>query len=88
MNGIYPPRLERRVAYSGQEAPPARARLSPIPKSRRAYLMFRHGKDTLFIAEHYHVRESTALRWISEERSRLRGLPNPYRDEEHSDGIS
>lgn len=44
----------------------------------RALQMFRNGKDTLDIAKHFGIRESTALEWISQERSAIRGLSDPY----------
>lgn len=43
----------------------------------RALQMFNNGKDTLDIARHFGISEATALRWITVERSDLRGLPNP-----------
>ena len=47
-------------------------------RSVRAYRMFQNGKDTLEIARHFGVKESTAHRWIGSERSSILGLPNPY----------
>ena len=44
----------------------------------RALQMFHNGKDTLDIAKHFGVNEAVALRWISTERSEVRGLPKPY----------
>lgn len=49
-----------------------------LRRSYRALLMFRAGKDTAFIADHFKVTEAGVLRWITQERSRERGLPNPY----------
>lgn len=49
-----------------------------VSSSYRALMMFRAGKDTAFIADHFKLTEAGVLRWITEERSRERGLPNPY----------
>ena len=47
-------------------------------RAERAYRMFKSGKDTLEIAKRFGAKESTALRWISRERSTVLGLPDPY----------
>jgi hypothetical protein len=41
-------------------------------------MMFRAGKDTAFIADHFKLPEAGILRWINEERSRELGEANPY----------
>lgn len=69
------PRLFR---YAGREDPSPFRRVRVLPRSHRAYMMFRAGKDTLAIAEHYSIRECTVLRWISQERSKRLGLADPY----------
>ncbi len=43
-----------------------------------AYNRFCKGKDTLTIAEEMGQMERTILKWISVERSRRLGLPDPY----------
>lgn len=68
----------RLFRYAGQEAAAPLRRVRVLPRSHRAYMMFRSGKDTLAIAEHYRIRECTVLRWISQERSKRRGLADPY----------
>lgn len=47
-------------------------------KPDRALMMFRNGKDTTFIADHFGVKEHTVERWISTARSEDLGLSNPY----------
>lgn len=44
----------------------------------QAYSRFKSGADTLQIARAFRVREATILKWISIERSRRLGLPDPY----------
>ncbi len=44
-----------------------------------AYRMFRMGADTVQLSERFKRSEPTILRWITEERSMTRNLPNPYR---------
>lgn len=52
-----------------------------LSRQSRAYRMFRNGKDTMFIADHFNVKEPTALKWINVERAAQRKLPNPYKAE-------
>lgn len=61
------------VAYAGKDT-----EASKDPRHEYAYTRFMNGADTLQIAKHYHVRESTVLRWITNWRCYLRGLPCPY----------
>lgn len=51
---------------------------APGTRQRRAYLTFCAGHDTMRIAQTYHIKESTALRWISVERSKRLCRENPY----------
>ena len=51
---------------------------SEVSRSYRAFMMFRAGKDTSFIADHFKLPEAGILRWITRERSRELDLPNPY----------
>lgn len=60
------------IPYAGHERREA-------SRAHRAYLMFRAGRDTMQIAEHYRVKEHRVLKWINMERSRRRGLACPYR---------
>lgn len=66
--------------YAGQ---PEKPDTTPyLSRQERSLMMFRAGKDTLFIAEHFKVREATVLRWITQERSSRLDLPNPYLSQE------
>jgi len=47
-------------------------------RSQMAYDLFRLGNDTADLAARLEVQEATILRWITYERSRRLGLPNPY----------
>jgi transposase len=47
-----------------------------------AYDHFLLGRDTAAIAEMMGVSESIVLRWITVERSKRRGLPNPFEEQE------
>ena len=67
------------VPYAGYDPAESRRRFG---RPERALFMFRNGKDTQFIAQHFGVREATALRWITAERSLSFGLPNPYQTEQ------
>jgi hypothetical protein len=58
---------------------------APKPRESRqvrAYEHFLLGRDTAAIAEMMGALEATVLRWISVERSKRRGLPNPYERKE------
>lgn len=46
-------------------------------RSYQAYQYFRRGLDTIELAEKYQVKEPTVIRWITKERSKRLGLPNP-----------
>jgi len=48
------------------------------PSRSRAYDRFMAGMDTVDIAKKYRIREATALKWISHERSRRHELASPY----------
>lgn len=48
------------------------------PRKLNAYDKFMAGYDTMQLAEIYHISEATALRWISQERSRRRAALSPY----------
>jgi len=61
------------VAYAGKDEPEPTNR-----KQVNAYDKFMAGADTLALATRYGINESTALRWISRERSRRHELPSPY----------
>lgn len=63
------------VPYAGYDSTENRRRFG---KPERALFMFRNGKDTQFIAEYFGIREATALRWITTERSLSMGLKSPY----------
>ncbi len=60
------------VPYAGQDnrRPPMR-----LPKRWRAYIMFRAGKDTAYIADHFDVHESVAVRWITIARAESAQTP-------------
>lgn len=48
-------------------------------RQQQAYRRFQfHREDTMKLAERYGVKESTVLRWVSNERSKRRDLPSPY----------
>lgn len=51
-------------------------------RAASAYALFQQGMDTFDIAKRYRIHEATALRWISQERSRRLGLPAPLRAQE------
>lgn len=63
------------IPYAGSDTSEGRRTWN---QPARALQMFQNGKDTLDIARHFGIRESTALEWISQERSAIRGLPDPY----------
>lgn len=63
------------IPYAGSDAPEGRRTCN---QPARALQMFQNGKDTLDIARHFGILESTALEWISQERSAICGLPDPY----------
>jgi transposase-like protein len=48
------------------------------PRQVNAYDKFMAGFDTQQIADIYSVKERTALRWISNERSRRHEISSPY----------
>ena len=48
------------------------------PKQVNAYDSFMAGKDTHDLAAKYRVTEATALRWVSQERSRRHEIASPY----------
>jgi len=72
------------IPYAGKD--PTEKPYTPFDKPRapryfrpvRAYRLFQNGRDTLEIAAMLHVKEPTIHRWISVERSKSRGLPNPF----------
>lgn len=51
-----------------------------------AYRMFRMGRDTLDLAARFSREEQTIVRWITAERCKRLGLPNPYQAQ-HSNRI-
>lgn len=46
-----------------------------------AYRLFLLGHDTLQLSRRFRYSEATVLRWITLERCKARGLPNPYQGE-------
>ncbi len=64
------------IPFAGHDLSEVRKRRFLNPQ--RALMMFRNGKDTLFIANHFRVTEATALRWINVERAKEFQLSNPY----------
>ena len=74
------------IDYAGkdQEDTPFSTRVTGWEYTRhsrqfQAYRRFLfYGDDTMKLADRYGVRESTVLRWISNERSKRRNLPSPY----------
>jgi transposase len=74
------------IAYSGKdpEDTPFSVRVTGWECTRhsrqlQAYRRFLfEGDDTMKLAERYGVKESTVVRWISNERSKRRNLPSPY----------
>ncbi len=64
------------VAYSGKdtdELPPDGRENRP----ERAYSMFLAGSDTFDISRRFGLLERTILRWVTRERCRRLGIPEP-----------
>lgn len=75
------------VAYAGKdpEEPPLEVpetkflRRQSYTRPEAAYRRFLLGASTFDLSKSYRgVREPTVLRWITAERCKRRGLPNPY----------
>lgn len=54
----------------------------PISISAQALALFRSGDDTKTIAGKLRLREWTVERLVTDARSRDRGLPNPYYEDQ------
>ncbi len=64
------------IPYAGQDR---KEKYWSAMRRSRALMMFQvWKKDTAFIAGQLNVSEPRIHRWITEERSRDDGLPNPY----------
>lgn len=61
------------IAYAGKNT-----ETEQDPRHEYAYTRFMNGASTLQVAEYYHIRECTALRWVTNWRCRIRSLPTPY----------
>lgn len=69
------------AGYDPSDKPFASGAIVPLSlngKRSMAYRMFKSGKDTAQIAMALGVQENLVERWITRERCKRLGLPNPY----------